>query len=934
MSNWWDADPAASGLPDRAPLRISVGGRQPQAETFRSNPRGFSVQDVQAAVRGDAFNSPGLPIKYEAQPGQTFGVDATRNAQPIQNLVAHHTGGPTLEGAMTRARGGGPFGAGPNFGYHFYIDTDGTVVQGAPMDARTNHVQPPGAPQRTGRDDISNNNSVGVSFVGSGNPNDRQLAAAQNLSRSLMQRFGIQPQNVVGHGEIQSSRQAGEGMPLVNALRAGPAQEPVVAQAPSIPLQMGGTANAARPAPSRAAPAATNFWDADPVAPQAPTMSRGGAAALGAAQGVTANFGDELAGVVAASPVSNQFPTPFNVAGQGVMGLAALGYEYLTGGDAAAKRYAARRDEVRGLDKAAQEQYPGTYLAGNIAGAVASPAGKINAVTMPGRIAQAARTGAIYGGVSGAGEGTTIEDRASRGAIGTALGAVTGGGSVPVIEGGSRLIGAAVSRPVNMLNAAVNPQGAAERAVGRAYREAVETDPLARQRLSQNDLAASQAAGGPATVLDTLGGEGRNLARSAGNLSGGARDTLNRTLDERFETQAQRFTAWLNDRFSYPNAEAQQRAIDQVERTVNRAAYNRAYQAGDRPIWSPELELLVGSDVVQDAIRKSVSTGKDRAISQGYGGFNSPVTVTPDGRLMLRRGPGGQPTYPNLQFWDQVRREVSNEASKTRRAGADEDATRLGDLARQMNAALDNLVPSYQEARQGAARFFGAENALEAGQRFVTENFNNAQTRFALSRMSDVERRLFQDGFVSHYIDTLRHVPDRADVVRRIYNSPAAREKIEIALGRQRATEMEAMIRVETIMQQGLRAVQGNSTTAMQIAGLGMAGAGAGGFLGFDPTTSGLATALATAGKRGIDARVAQRVAELLTSNDPAVLNRGIRMLAGNHRMMEALRSIDAAGVKAGGSQVPSALPGVSVPAIGRAEGEPEVPRPPRQQQY
>lgn len=928
MSNWWDADPVS----ERAPLRITVGGGRPQGETFRANPRGFTVNDVQAAVRGDMFNSPGLPVKYEAQPGQTFGIDATRNAQPLQNLVAHHTGGPTLDGALTRARQGGPFGAGPNFGYHFYIDTDGTVVQGAPMDARTNHVMPPGSAQRTGRDDISNNNSVGVSFVGSGNPNDRQLAAAQNLSRSLMQQYGIQPQNVVGHGEIQNSRQAGEGMPLVNALRAGPAQEPVVAQAPA--LQMGGVANAARPpsqAPARAAPA-VNFWDSDPVAPQAPKVSQGRALAEGARSGATFNFGDELAGVAAASPMRNQIPTPFNLAGQGITGLAALGYEYLTGGDAAAKRYAAGRDEVRANQAAAEQQHPGTYLAGNVAGALAIPTGGVlNAATLPLRMRAGAGVGAAMGGLAGAGEGTTVEDRASRGAIGTISGGVLGGLGVPVIEGAVRGVGALASTPVNMLRAAANPQGAAERAVGRAYREAIETDPLARQRLSQNELAAQQAAGGPATVLDTLGGEGRNLARSAGNLSGGARDNLNATLDQRFETQAQRFMTWLNDRFSYPNADAQQRAIDQVERTVNRANYNRAYQAGDRPIWSPELERLVGSPSVQDAIRTAATTGRDRAINQGFGGFNSPVTVTPDGRLALRRGPGGQPTYPNLQFWDYVRREVTNEASKARRAGANEDATRLGDLARQLNTELDNLVPAYQQARQGAAGFFGQENALEAGQAFVTQNFNNAQTRRVLAGMSDVERRLFQDGFVSRYIEMLNGVSDRADIVRKIYNSPANREKIQIALGPQRATELEAMIRVETIMQQGLRAVQGNSTTAMQIAGLGMAGAGAGGVLGFDPTTSGMATALATAGKRGIDARVAQRVAELLTSNDPAVLNRGIQMIARNNRLMEALRSVDAAGVKTGGSQAPSAISGPSVPAITRAENQPEVPRPPRQ---
>jgi len=182
----------------------------------------FTVDDIGASVRGDLFNEPGLPINYAAKPGQSFGVQATANARPFQNIVAHHTGGQTLGSALNTARHGDPFRSGVNYGYHFYIDKDGSITQGAPLDARTNHVMPGMAAQRTGRPDIFNSNSVGISFVGSGEaPTREQQAAAENLSRSLMSRYGIQPQNVVGHGEIQSNRQTGEGMPLVNAIRNG-----------------------------------------------------------------------------------------------------------------------------------------------------------------------------------------------------------------------------------------------------------------------------------------------------------------------------------------------------------------------------------------------------------------------------------------------------------------------------------------------------------------------------------------------------------------------------------------------------------------------------------------------------------------------------------------------------------------------------------------
>lgn len=649
----------------------------------------------------------------------------------------------------------------------------------------------------------------------------------------------------------------------------------------------------------------------------------------GAANAATFNFLDELNGLIRAGGGNPDDEDTSNAA-QGLWSLLKGGYGKLTGDPEAERLYGEEVGKQRGVTKQLEQEHPQASLAGNIVGAVALPIGGLaNAATLPARMGRGAALGATVGALSGAGEGEDATDRMSRGLVGGGLGFVAGGALPPVVEGVAKGVGAAVSKPVNMVRAVINPEGTAERAVGRAYNEAVRSDPNAVSRLTPAQLASGE----PQAVVDTLGGEGRNLARSAANISGGARDTLNHALDDRFEGQSGRFAAWFNSAFNFPNAHAQQKALDQVEKTVNDAAYKHAYRAGDRPVWSPELERLVGSPAVQDAMRSAATTGKDRAINQGFGGFNSPITIGPGGQITLNRGPNGVPTFPNLQFWDYTRRELSNAADKAARAGANEDASRIGQLARAMNKELDQLVPAYGNARAGAARFFGAENALEAGKKFVTENFSIPRTREALAAMSPLERQLFQDGFVSHYVEMLRQVPDRADVTRRIYNSDAAREKIHLALGKQRADELEAMVRLETIMQMQTRAVQGNSTTAAQIATLGLAGAAGGGYLGFDPSASGVAAALATAGKRGVDARVAQKIAELLTSKDPAVIQRGIQAVARSPHMMKALRSIDLAGTKAGAGQVPTGLiPPMQSAGVSRADqNEPAVPGPPGQ---
>lgn len=663
----------------------------------------------------------------------------------------------------------------------------------------------------------------------------------------------------------------------------------------------------------------------DPSKPfeEKPDIGRVKSAVLGAFQGGTFNFGDELAGLHAAGPEglpSHIGPIPV----RHLIGLARLGYEHFTSPGGATKSYESARDAVRADIKTAEEQHPGYYTGGQVVGSLAAPGGAaLQGATRGARILRGAGVGAGSGLLSGAGEGETPEDRGIKAAVGTAIGGTIGAVAPPLVEGAGRLVSAAVSKPVNMIRAAINPEGAAEGAIGRAAADAERADPAALNRLTQQELTP----GSPATVMDTLGQPGRNLARSAGNISGEARDVLNQTLDPRFEGQVPRLVNWLQNTFHFPDALAQQEAIQQAAQTANRPAYRQAYDASRRSqtaLWDDDLEQLAQAPVVQNAIRLATPQLRNWAVLDGY---RPPVGafVINNGRTTLRETGSGNTVLPSLQYWDYVKRGLDGINTPESRQFAHILRTKLDDMT--SDASGNSL---YRNARAGAAQFFGAENALEAGQRFVTENFAVPQTRQALGRMSPQERQLFQDGFVSRFVETLSKIPDRADVVRRVYNSPEAQQKIEMALGPQRAHELEAMLRVENIMQQSLRAVQGNSTTVMQLASAGLAGAGGGGWLGYDPTASGLAAALATAGKHGIDQRVARHVAEMLTSHDPQVLQRGVARVAGNSRLMDALRAADTRLARIGSQQVPK--PGVSaIPAIGvsRADkDEPEIPRP------
>jgi hypothetical protein len=99
-----------------------------------------------------------------------------------------------------------------------------------------------------------------------------------------------------------------------------------------------------------------------------------------------------------------------------------------------------------------------------------------------------------------------------------------------------------------------------------------------------------------------------------------------------------------------------------------------------------------------------------------------------------------------------------------------------------------------------------------------------------------------------------------------------------------------------------LRTALGNSTTARQLAEMGLAGAGAAvlgeGFIGGDLDkghyiTAALALGAAYGHHRvgAIDKSLATQIGKMLASDDPAVLQRGIAAVAKSGKLMEALRA-------------------------------------------
>jgi hypothetical protein len=689
-------------------------------------------------------------------------------------------------------------------------------------------------------------------------------------------------------------------------------------------------------AQSRAPKADANWWEAAPLAqeasparapaapaaPQSEDIGALRAAGRGAVQGLTANFGDEMKGIYAAgggNPESLIVPVPADYL-RGLVGAA----KYLYGDPEAKARYEATVAKERGLDKQAAEQHPIANTVGQIGGAMVVPAGAAaKTATLGGRILAGAGTGALMGGLAGAGEGEGAADTLAKAGTGAVTGAAIGGAAPAVIEGATR-VARAVAQPIaNTIRGIRNTDDEAARRIALGIEADMRADPTAAKRLTAQEFVDNTQGGGPAAIIDVGGEKTRALARSAANTSPEGRAALEGTIDTRYEGQTDRVNSWLRKTFNYPDANAQTEALTDAARNVNRPAYARAYHQGAGGLWDDGLEQISQAPVVQDAIRKATITGGNDAAKAGFTPVRNPFVMNREtGRMELRTDANGTTALPSLQFWDTVKKNLDKVGTR--------DAQ---DFSRVLREHLDTQIPAYAEARAGAAHFFGAKDALEAGQKFVTSKMENVDARKALAKMSPTERKLFQDGFVSQYQKMLNEVGDRRNILNKIADSPAARERLEIAMGRDKAAEFEALQRVEGVMDLARKAVQGNSTTARQLAELGLAG-GAYGFSGgvsnpLDPSAMMNAALVygAAKGRNKINEKLSRRVAEMLASSDPQVLLRGVKVITKNREMFNSLRAADRGLARVGGQQAPTGA-ALQAAGVGRADEQQNVPGP------
>lgn len=560
----------------------------------------------------------------------------------------------------------------------------------------------------------------------------------------------------------------------------------------------------------------------------------------------------------------------------------------LTGGDygQTVEGLRARREELANANPAAN-------IAGNLAGgfgaygALSKVAGGAQALGLTGNL------GARVGNSALSGAGISAADAQMRGGdpLQAALLGGAVGGAVPLVGAGLSAVARAAGQKIApMVNSVRNPTGEAAKRVGMAVDRDLSANPAAA--MNAGDEAIARQSGMPLINVDRGGETTRALARSVANQSPEARAVIQRTVDDRFSSQApravdfiKRLTGGAVDDIGY------QQAIQDTARMVNKPRYDAAYTAPQAAaVWTPNIRQLMQSDLFRSAINAAESRGTDFAAVSGVKAVRNPFTFGANGDVGLKTLPGGGRALPSLQFWDQVKRNLDGMIGKAQRSGDNQEASILTQMKRQLVGELDQAVPQYQVARQGAASFFGAEDALDAGKKFATQPKAIPEATQAFGKFTGAEKQAFATGYASELIDRIKAAGDRRNVIQQVFGSPAAREMNELVFGVGKARQLEAFVRVEALADQ-LRGAMGNSTTARQLMELGIGG-GAGFALSGDwqgaLTGAALAKGARYAGQK-VDAKVMEEVAKLLTTDNPQALQRAVANATMSPQWMLAL---------------------------------------------
>jgi hypothetical protein len=524
-----------------------------------------------------------------------------------------------------------------------------------------------------------------------------------------------------------------------------------------------------------------------------PELSVGESAVRGARSGATFNWGDELAGLSAASPIPGQSGQPDVNAIDTILGALRLGAENVAPsvfGQAGHQAQQAMAEKVRAENAAAQEAHPNAYLGGELGGGVASaavapmltpfkvaPAANVVARAIP-AAANLALTGGVYGGVAGAGgaEGG-IGDRATGAASGAYGGAVLG----PIVGGAANMASGIGRGAANQVRAFTNPTAIADRLIAAVtgHQGDAADLPAIIQRMRD-----AQAQGQQLTLGDVAGPNTQALAgqvlRNPGEARGPAREFVTGRQEgtdpftpNAADTQGARVTQ------SAGNVLSHQGLIDTTDNLIAKRA------ADSQPLYEAAHIKPINYDTNEG---QQLLAALDRIPPQAKNNANRLLAVSNEGgnQVIWKKMQDGifqMVPVPNTRRFDYIKRGLDDLIEKQRgKTGRyNEYGRALIRLKNEILGHLDNLVPEYKAARDMFAGHSELLDAMKEGKDIWAPGYTPEKLAKTLQGMSDGEKKMMGVGAADALLNVkLENMPAGADKVKAIFGRPAMVKKIRM----------------------------------------------------------------------------------------------------------------------------------------------------------
>lgn len=521
--------------------------------------------------------------------------------------------------------------------------------------------------------------------------------------------------------------------------------------------------------------------------------------AVSAANSGMLNFGDEIYGALG--------------------GLVAL----VTGNDVK-QAYLENRDLVRGVDKSFREEYPntalGTQLAASLPATIYNPlplksskialSGGQKLAQLAGNTGRVAATGAIYGGVSGAGrseadtDGGVLND-AQNAAL---TSAVMAGATYPVALG----VGG-VGRNIYQRT----PMGKASAAnyADLKVAEALMRDAEGKTFRSQNPSAVINNAGNAASTRMGKLPQGAPLANAGGSnlldltdisaITGGAtKQAVNRKQHELMAKEAERMTS----------SAAKALGTGRPDYNETLEGFTQAAKIKAAPYYTQ----LQGVNLQIDDDLRGILARSEPYFSKS----NLRAKIDNVGGATLKDALNPAATSIPLSRLDVLKQTLYDVEESAKRSGELGLSRSVSNLRTQLTNKLDDLSPKTQQgdsiyklARDAYGGEMQLKNAVESGRLIFREDAMNI--RDSLKNMTQSEKDAFRLGVYQAIVDKAGRQSGRTELMN-IYKDPAIADRLKAVFGsdyRKFASKLAAEFELKKFQR-----VAGGSQTAGRQQGL------------------------------------------------------------------------------------------------------------------